>query len=157
MRNSGSLRTTETNAPNSENDDAYHGPGNFDSGWNFCMYRMRESKAVTTIASTEALTLRKLNGASIVSASVRTNSSRPRNLRRVRNLPSFYHRGRCRTHTQASGGNFPIRERGARGLHVARRKRLGPPGSELCSLSVCVVVQMGASGERRVVGWCKPG
>jgi hypothetical protein len=32
MKNSGSLCLTETNAPNSENDDAYHGPGKFDSG-----------------------------------------------------------------------------------------------------------------------------
>jgi hypothetical protein len=71
MKNSGSLCTTETNAPKSENDDAYHGPGNFDRGCKVCIYRMRDNKAETTIASTEALTLRIPDWNSIVYSNIR--------------------------------------------------------------------------------------
>jgi hypothetical protein len=37
MKNSGSFCMMEIIAPTIEKDVAYHGPGNFERGWSFCM------------------------------------------------------------------------------------------------------------------------
>jgi hypothetical protein len=58
MSHSGSRFITERMAMKSEDDLAYHGPLNPDSGWKKCTYTMRQVTAATRAVSNTNFTLR---------------------------------------------------------------------------------------------------